>query len=286
MVGVFKIAEIGANFAYGQSKDEFMNNIYGLIDKAVEAGFDCVKFQCRTPEVSTPGHMRDVPKKVPWNHIHISYLEYRKDVELTKKQYKKINAYCIVKDIKWGVSVWDEQAVDFISEFEDLAFIKIPSAKITDLSLLEKVNLMDCDVIISTGMSFETEIKKAIDVFRNHNGKLSILHCNSSYPTSNNELDLNYITVLKEEYPQYSVGFSSHSTSLYASITAVALGAEVIEVHFTTSRLYFGSDQKSSLVVDECILMNSVIDMVPIFLGNKKKTVYESEFKKRRELRG
>ena len=159
-----------------------------IIDAAVHAGADAVKFQKRTPAVSTPPEQQTQMRETPWGYI--TYLDYRYKVEFNEAQYREIDRYCREKKIDWMVSVWDEPSVDFMEKFETPAY-KVPSASLTDHNLLKYVRKTGKPIIISSGMSTMDQIKRGVDVVGEDN--LVIMHCTSTYPCEPEELNLRMI---------------------------------------------------------------------------------------------
>jgi N-acetylneuraminate synthase len=251
-----------------------------LIDIAKNAGADVIKFQKREVDVSVPESMKNKMRITPWGKI--SYLDYRKKIEFGKKEYDMIDTYCKSKKINWTASVWDIPSLEFIYSYS-IPFIKIPSACITDINLLLRAKKLFNSIIISTGMSTLEEIKQAVKTLSGC--ELTILHCNSSYPASDNELDLNVIKTLKKMYPEFKIGYSGHENNIYACIAAKSLGAEVIERHVTIDRNMWGTDQKMSLTEPEMKQLINILNKIPTWLGKDVVHVYDSELLAKEKLR-
>ena len=250
-----------------------------LIDVAVMAGCDAVKFQKRTPEKAVPPEYQDVKRDTPWGII--SYLEYRHKVELGNNDYLEINHYCKDKGILWYASCWDEESVDFVEQFSPPCY-KAASASLTDLPLLEKMHATGKPLIISTGMSTFEEIHITVDALGEKN--LLIAHSTSTYPCPSDELNLSMINTLNSKF-DCPIGYSGHEVGLQTTYAAVVLGASFIERHITLDRAMWGSDQAAS--VEPWGLMRLVRDIRVIeeALGDGVKRVYESEQKARTRLR-
>ena len=250
-----------------------------LIDVAVMAGCDAVKFQKRTPEKAVPPEYQDVKRDTPWGII--SYLEYRHKVELGNNDYLEINHYCKDKGILWYASCWDEESVDFVEQFSPPCY-KAASASLTDLPLLEKKHATGKPLIISTGMSTFEEIHITVDALGEKN--LLIAHSTSTYPCPSDELNLSMINTLNSKF-DCPIGYSGHEVGLQTTYAAVVLGASFIERHITLDRAMWGSDQAAS--VEPWGLMRLVRDIRVIeeALGDGVKRVYESEQKARTRLR-
>ncbi len=269
----FIIAEIGINH------NGDLNTAKRLIDVAVMAGCDAVKFQKRTPEKAVPPEYQNVMRETPWGLI--SYLEYRHRVEFGLDEYTEIDRYCREKGILWFASCWDEDSVDFIEQFSPPCY-KIASACLTDTPLLGKFRQTGRPAILSTGMSTMQEIRSAVEKLEK--GNLLIAHSTSTYPCPPEELNLRMIPSLKEAF-DCPVGYSGHEVGLQTTFAAVTLGAAFIERHITLDRALWGSDQAAS--VEPWGLMRLVRDIRVIerALGDGQKRVYESEMKARQKLR-
>lgn len=251
-----------------------------MIDLAVICSADSVKFQKRTPEICVPEDVRDRIKETPWGDM--TYFEYKKRIEFGEEEYREIDKYCKDKGIIWYASSWDILSAEFLEKL-DVPCYKIPSAKLTDREMLETIRDFGKPVILATGMSTEEEIDKAVDVLSGTD--LVILHCNSSYPAVNEELNLQYIKVLKEKYPDAVIGYSGHELGISASLVAAVLGAKVIEKHITLDRAMWGTDQGAS--IDFSGLRRIIRDLktIPVWLGDGVKKVYDSEVKVKEKLR-
>jgi N-acetylneuraminate synthase len=250
-----------------------------LIDVAVLAGCDAVKFQKRTPELCVPPEQREILRETPWGLI--TYLDYRYKVEFDESQYAEIDRYCAEKGISWFASPWDEPSVEFLEQFNPVAH-KVASASITDHSLLKSLRETDRTVILSTGMSTMDEIRGAVAQL--DRDRLIITHATSSYPCPPNELNLRMIHTLEAEF-NVPVGYSGHETGLSTTVGAVALGACLVERHVTLDRAMWGTDQAAS--VEPAGLMRLVRDIRVLgqAMGDGIKQVYDSELQPRAKLR-
>jgi N-acetylneuraminate synthase len=251
-----------------------------IIDAAVHAGADAVKFQKRTPAVSTPPEQQTQMRETPWGYI--SYLDYRYKVEFGEEQYREIDRYCKEKKIDWMVSVWDEPSVDFMEQFETPAY-KVPSASLTDHNLLKYVRQTGKPLIISTGMSTMEQIQRGVDAVGAEN--LVIMHCTSTYPCEPEELNLRMIETLRKEFPNNPIGYSGHEVGLVPSAVAIALGASSIERHITLDRAMWGSDQAASVEPGGFERLVKYIRVTEAALGDGVKKVYESEMGSMKKLR-
>lgn len=275
------VAEIGINH------NGDMENVRKLIGIACAAGCDYVKFQKRTPEVCVPVAVRNIPRETPWGTM--PYIEYRERMELDEGQYQEIDDLCKRRGIKWFASVWDMQSAQFMAN-RGLWLVKVPSAKLTDLNLLRACRSWFETFILSTGMSTQEEIDKAVEI-----GKPDyLLHTHSAYPAPIHELDLTYIPELKRRYRQCIVGYSGHEYGLIPSFAAAALGAQMIERHITLDRTMWGSDQLSSIEPIGLFKLVNGIRAVELAISHKEapegcsngRVVLPSEQPKRDALRG
>lgn len=270
----YVIAEIGINH------NGDLDVAKKIIDGAVHAGADAVKFQKRTPEVSTPLEQQKVMRETPWGYI--TYLDYRYKVEFNEDQYREIDRYCKEKGIDWMVSVWDEPAVDFMEKFDTPAY-KVPSASLTDHNLLKYVRQTGKPIIISTGMSTMEQIHKGVNAVGEDN--LVIMHCTSTYPCEPEELNLRMIETLRNEFPKNPIGYSGHEVGLVPSAVAVALGACSVERHMTLDRAMWGSDQAASVEPGGFERLVKYIRVTEAGMGDGVKRVYESEKGSMKKLR-
>jgi N-acetylneuraminate synthase len=251
-----------------------------LIDGAVQAGCDAVKFQKRTPEICTPRDQWDKERDTPWGRM--TYIEYRHRVEFGVDEYAVIDAYCKKRDIHWTASCWDVPSVEFIEQFGP-PFYKAASASLTDLELLGAMRDTGRPLMISTGMSTMEEIERAVAHVGTDN--LAIFHSTSAYPCEVSELNLRMIHTLGDRYPGVPIGYSGHETGLAPTLAAVALGATFLERHITVDRAMWGSDQAASVEMTGLLsLMRNVRD-IEAALGDGVKVVYESELAPRAKLR-
>lgn len=268
----FIVAEIGINH------NGDINLAKKLIDMAVFAGCDAVKFQKRTIElVYTPEELA----KERENPFGPTNGDLKRGLEFGKKEYKEINRYCKQRGIMWFASPWDVKSVDFLEEF-NVPCYKVASPCITDEKLLKKIKTTKKPVILSTGMSTKEEIKRAVKMLGEKN--LVVLHCTSTYPSKLEELNLNVINWLKKEF-SCPVGYSGHETGVVEPIMAAVLGASVIEKHITLDRAMWGSDHAASLEPNGLNRLVRDIRNLPVCLGNGEKRVFESEIPILQKLR-
>jgi sialic acid synthase SpsE len=270
---VYIVAEIGINH------NGDIDIAKKLIDAAVQAGCDAVKFQKRTPEVCVPPDQRDVLRETPWGLI--TYLDYRYRVELGQEQYAEIDRHCRTRGIAWFASCWDEASVDFIERFEPPCY-KVASASLTDDNLLRCVRRTGRPLIVSTGMSTLEQVDHAFEVAGSRD--LVLLHATSTYPSKLEELNLRVIPRMMERY-RIPIGYSGHEVGLYTTLAAVVLGACVVERHITLDRAMWGSDQAASVEPQGFSRLVKDIRAVEVGLGDGIKRVYDSEIAMMRKLR-
>lgn len=271
---VYVIAEIGLNH---NGDVEIAKQ---LIDVAAEAGAEAVKFQKRTPEISTPEHMRDVPRETPWGTM--TYLEYRYRVEFDRDQYLEIGEYANSKGLHWFASPWDVPAAEFLEDLDVVAH-KVASASVTDHELLRYLASTSKPIILSTGMSTYEEIDAAVEILGTEH--LVVLHATSTYPLPPEEANLRMITTLGERYVGVPIGYSGHERGLQISIAAVTLGAVMVERHITLDRAMWGSDHAASLEPTGLEHLVRDIRIVEEALGDGVKRVMPGELAPKDKLR-
>jgi N-acetylneuraminate synthase len=268
------IAEIGINH------NGDLDIAKQMIDAAVHARVDAVKFQKRTPAIATPPEQQKQMRETPWGYI--TYLDYRYKVEFNEEQYHEIDRYCKDKGIAWLVSVWDQPSVDFMEQFDTPAY-KIPSACLTDFGLLRKVRATGKPLILSSGMSTMEQIRQGIE--RVGGKDLVLMHCTSTYPCEPEELNLKMIESLRREFPELPIGYSGHEVGLVPTAVAVALGACMVERHLTLDRAMWGSDQAASVEPWGFETLVKYIRVTERSIGDGVKKVYDSELGSLKRLR-
>jgi N-acetylneuraminate synthase len=241
-----------------------------LINVAIAAGCDAVKFQKRTVDVVyTPAELAKV-RESPFGTTNG---ELKRALEFGKEQYREIDAHCKKGGIAWFASPWDEASVDFLESF-NVPCHKVASASLTDDNLLRHIRATKKPIIISTGMSTMAQIERAVEVLGK--GDLIVLHSTSTYPASYDELNLKVIPTLAQRF-KVPIGYSGHETGIPSSVAAVALGAKMIERHLTMDRAMWGSDQAASLEPNGITRLVRDIRLVETALGDGKKRVFDRE---------
>ena len=254
-----------------------------LVDIAKLAKADYIKFQSFT-------HDQLVTKKSPKAKYQKSNLKNNetqssmlKRLELSKNNHIKLINYCKKKKIKFLSTAFDIDNLKFLLK-NKIDFIKIPSGEITNLPLLEYIRKNNKKVILSTGASTLKEVETAMKILKKNKKDITILQCNTAYPTPIKHLNLKILKTFKKKF-NCNVGLSDHSLSIVAPSIAVALGATIIEKHFTLSRNMQGPDHKSSLEPKELLNMIRNIRETEEALGNSKKVITKSERENRKIIR-
>lgn len=271
----FIIAEIGINH------NGDLKIAKELINWAVQAGADAVKFQKRTVEKVYTKEELDRYRESPWGTTN---REQKMGLEFGKAEYDEIDAYCKEKNILWSASAWDIDSQIFLRQY-NLKFNKVASAMLTNMELLKAIAEEKRYTYISTGMSSFEEIDAAVDVFRKADCPFELMHCNSTYPMKNEDANLAMIDVLRKRY-HCPVGYSGHETGRIVTFAAAALGATSIERHITLDKAMYGSDQPASLEVTDFYKLVREIRTLPAIIGTGEKVLSDAELVVRKKLRG
>jgi N-acetylneuraminate synthase len=241
----FIIAEIG------QAHDGSLGILHSYIDAIAETGVDAIKFQTHIAKAESSEFE---PFRINFSYVDKTRFDYWERMGFTLEQWKEIKVHCDEKQIEFMSSPFSNAAVDLLEEVGVKRY-KVGSGEVTNFLLLEKMCRTGKPIILSSGMSSFTELDKAINFINGFGNELSLLQCTTSYPTPHERLGLNVITELKEKYPNNKIGLSEHTGQIYAGISAVALGAEILEIHAVFDRRLYGPDSKSSLEIDEIKMM-------------------------------
>jgi len=272
---VFVTAEIGINH------NGDIDIAKKLIDAAVLAGCDAVKFQKRTIEKVYSKEVLDSPRESPWG---TTQRDQKMGLEFNKKEYDVIDQYCKNKNILWYASAWDVDSQLFLRNY-NLKYNKVASAMLTNIDLLKIIAEEKKHTFISTGMSTTEQIRDAVNIFKKYDCSFELQHSNSSYPMKIEEANLRCIQTLKNEF-NCNVGYSGHESIGYLiCIAAAVLGASSIERHITLDRSMYGSDHAASL--EPIGLQRLVRDLreVEIILGDGIKRIWPSEIPVLKKLR-
>lgn len=253
-----------------------------LVDKAVEAGVDVIKFQTFKAEklVSKSAKQAEYQKKNIGNEADDSQYNMLKKLELSEQDHQSLIDYCQQKGVKFFSTAFDLDSIDYLHSL-NLGLWKIPSGEITNYPYIKKIAQYGEPVILSTGMCELDDVSAAMNALIKNGVKqdqITILHCNTEYPTPYEDVNLKAMLELQEQF-QVKVGYSDHTRGIEVPIAAVALGATVIEKHFTLDRNMPGPDHKASLEPDELRTMVSAIRHIELALGDGHKKVSPSEQK-------
>jgi len=274
IVNPFIIAEIGINH------NGDLDTAKKLIDMAKDCGCDAVKFQKRTIDIVYTRELLDSPRESPWGKTQRAQKE---GLEFGRKEYDAIDKYCREKGIIWFASAWDSESQKFLRHY-DLKHNKVASAMLTHMKMLELIAEEKKHTYISTGMSDNPMIDKAVGVFKRHNCPYSLMHCVSIYPSEDEECNIAAIPELRKKY-KCGVGYSGHEKGVLPSILAVACGADSLERHITLDRTMYGSDQAASLEPRGLELLVRDARRVAHILGSGRKSITEKEKPIARKLR-
>ena len=271
----FIVAEIGINH------NGDIDLAKKLIDIAVSAGCDAVKFQKRTIEKVYSKQVLDSARESPWG---TTTREQKLGLEFSLKDFQIIDRYCKKKEIPWYVSCWDIDSQVQMRKF-NLKYNKVASAMLIHQKLLEKIAEEKKYTFISTGMSTIKDIEKAVKIFKKHKCEFELMHSHSSYPMPLKEANLKVIQTLQKKF-KCKVGYSGHESAGYlVSVAAVLLGATSIERHITLDRTMYGSDQAASLEPPGLFRLVNDIRLLDEILGDGKKKIWDSELPAMKKLR-
>jgi sialic acid synthase len=260
---VFFIAEAGINH------NGSIENAKKLVDLAKRAGADCVKFQKRT----ISRILTKVGLERPYNSDNAfaaSYGEHKKFLEFSFDQFRELKRYCDEVGILMTASGWDEESVDFLFDL-GVPFFKMASADLTNFPLLEHTAKKGLPIFISTGMSNMEDVNKAYELVSVYNSKICVMQCTSSYPTRDEDINLRVLDTYKKHFKGAVIGYSGHEKGIAISLGAVALGAMVIERHFTLDRTMKGGDHAASLEEPGLTKLIRDIRVIETALGSDAK---------------
>ena len=270
MKKVFIIAEAGVNH---NGDIEIAKQ---LIDAASEAGADAVKFQTFQADSLVCRTAKKAEYQLETTDRTETQYDMLKKLELTPQMHRELIEHCLKRNIMFLSTPFDLESIKLLSEL-GMQIYKIPSGEITNLPYLREIAKQQKKIILSTGMSSMDEVKAAVNVLKNNGTEeLTLLHCNTQYPTPISDVNLLAMVKMREE-TGLPVGYSDHTQGIEVPIAAAALGAEVIEKHFTLDRKMEGPDHKASLEPQELMQMVVGIRKIESALGSKIKQVSESE---------
>jgi N,N'-diacetyllegionaminate synthase len=272
MKKIFIIAEAGVNHngSIQMAKE--------LVDAACEMKGDCIKFQTFKAESVISKYAQKAEYQKRTTNVKESQLDMVKQLQLSYDDFFELNKYCQKKGILFLSTPFDFASIDFLQSI-DISMWKIPSGEITNLPYLIKIAQTGKPVILSTGMSTLEEVKVAVEILK-HNGssEITVLHCNTEYPTPYEDVNLKAMLTIQNELG-VKVGYSDHTPGIEVPIAAVAMGAVVIEKHFTLDKNMEGPDHKASLEPDEFAAMVKAIRNIEKALGTSEKKPSSSEIK-------
>ncbi len=274
-MSIFIIAEIGINH------NGDLKIAKDLINVAVNAGCDAVKFQKRKISIVYTKEQLDAPRESPWG---TTKREQKEGLEFGLDDYKEINAYCKVKGIEWFASGWDIESQKFLRQF-NCKYNKIASAMLPYEEFLKEVASEKKKTFISTGMSTLDQIDRAVEIFKKEDCPFEIMHCISTYPMNDEDANLNCIKTLRDRY-KCDVGYSGHEVGLAVSYAAVSLDITSLERHITLDRAMYGSDQAASVEPSGLKQLVGAVRKIEKAMGNGEITVLEKEIPIAKKLRG
>lgn len=251
-----------------------------MILEGKKAGVDAVKFQTFIAGNLVSSNAKKADYQMKSTDSKESQQDMLKKLELSFQEFSLLKKYAEELSLDFISTPFDEVSVDFLDTL-NMPFWKIPSGEITNLPYLLKISKTQKPIILSTGMCTLEEIGEALNIFAHYNREdIILLHCNTEYPTPFQDVNLNAMQTLKEKF-HVKVGYSDHTQGIEVPIAAVALGAAVIEKHFTLDKKMSGPDHKASLEPDELKAMVKAIRNIETALGNGEKQPSESEKKNR-----
>ena len=243
-----------------------------LIDVAVDAGCDAVKFQKRDLDQVYTQEFLDSPRDSQWG---TTQREQKEGLEFNTDQYKEIDSYCKKKEIEWFASAWDLNSQEFLKQF-DCKYNKVASAMIVYEALLKKIAEEGKHTFISTGMSDFSDIQKAVDIFKSAKCSFELMHTVSTYPMKDEDANLKVIHTLRDKF-DCDVGYSGHEAGLVISYAAAALGITSLERHITLSRAMYGSDQAASVEPNGLRQLVTGVKKIQESLGDGDKKIIDAE---------
>ena len=269
----YLIAEIGINH------NGDMDLAKQMIDAAVDAGFDAVKFQKRTiDKVYTQAYLAE-PRESPWGTTQRAQKE---GLEFGEAEFAEIERCCQEHRIAWFASAWDLEAQEFLRQYEG-RYNKVASAQLINHALLQMIAEEKKHTFISTGMSELEEIDAAVEIFRKAGCPFELMHCNSQYPMPDRDANLNVIQTLRDRYG-CDVGYSGHETGIVISMAAAAIGISSIERHITLDRAMYGSDQAASVELVGFRRLVDGIRLIETAFGDGVKILSDGERAVREKL--
>lgn len=269
MQKVFIIAEAGVNHNGSLELAKLM------VDKSVEAGVDCIKFQTFKSENLVNKDAKKAEYQINNTGSDDSQYSMLKKLELSYSDFSELKSYCDEMGIMFLSTPFDLESIDFLANL-GMKIFKVPSGEITNLPYLRKINSYKSEVILSTGMANLEEIRDALNILKDC--KVTLLHCTTEYPCPYDSVNMNAMLTIRDKF-NLPVGYSDHTRGIEIPVMAVAMGAKVIEKHFTLDKTMDGPDHKASLEPDELKKMVSLVRNVEKAFGTGVKEPQEAEKK-------
>jgi len=269
MKGIYIIAEIGPNHNGSISLAK------KLIDKISKTGADAIKFQLANPEkvYSKEAFKANYQKK---NDTSKTIKEMSKKYQLSRKDHLELSKYCKKKGVTYLCSAFDLDSLKYLVNKLQIPIIKIPSGEILSIDILKFASKFKGQIILSTGMSSINDIKKSLTMLKKNN--VTLLHCVSLYPTTLDKVNLNNLNMLRNKF-RLKVGFSDHTKSELASLTAASMGITILEKHVTLSNKMEGPDHKSSLQIEKFAKLVKKIRLIEKIKGSNQRLITNEEIK-------
>lgn len=272
---IYIIAEIGCNHNGDAQLAKRM------VDEAYKCGVNAVKFQTFKASSLISKYAPKAEYQKITTGCEESQLEMTKKLELSQEEYLNLRDYAISKGLDVFSTPFDMESIEFL-EMSGQNVWKIPSGEITNRPFLERISNIKCkdkQIILSTGMSTIEEIRQALKILDINDNDITILHCNTEYPTQDNDVNIRAIEDLRNNFNKYKIGFSDHSIGCVAAVLSVAYECQVIEKHFTLDKNMPGPDHKASATPEEMSMLCQYVRRAEVILGSEKKIVTDSERK-------
>jgi N,N'-diacetyllegionaminate synthase len=273
MTKIFIITEIG------QAHEGSLGILHSYIDALANTGVDAIKFQIHIAQAESSEYE---PFRVKFSYEDDTRYDYWKRMEFTLEQWKNVKKHCDDVGLEFISSPFSNMAVDWLEEIGVKKY-KIGSGEVSNYLMLEKIAKTGKDIILSSGMSSFAELDDTINFLKPFGNKLSILQCTTKYPTSAKDIGLNVLNELKERY-ELPVGLSDHSSTIYPSLAAASLVAEILEFHVIFDKKMFGPDSKSSLTIDKVNQLVEGVRFIEKSLENKIDKTDNSKFKELKNI--
>jgi N,N'-diacetyllegionaminate synthase len=270
---MFIIAEIA------QSHEGSLGILHSYIEALADTGIDAIKFQTHIAKAESSEYE---PFRIKFSYEDDTRYDYWKRMEFTLEQWKGIKKHCDEVGLEFISSPFSNMAVDWLEEIGVKKY-KIGSGEVSNFLMLEKIAKTGKDIMLSSGMSSFAELDDTINFLKPFGNKLSVLQCTTKYPTSAEDIGLNVLSELKERY-ELPVGLSDHSSTIYPSLAATSLGAEILEFHVVFDKRIFGPDSKSSLTIDETKQLVEGARFIEKSLENKIDKSDNSKFKELKNI--